>query len=90
MSERDRYVPSRDDLWRLPEVMQRTGLSQSSIYRHVAADCFPKPVHIGPRAITWVAGEVLDWIITRLRSTSSGRPTVPRKLQQPPRAPEAS
>jgi len=52
----------RTDLWRLPEVIDRTGLSQSSIYRHIAAGRFPRPIHIGPRAVAWTAGSVLDWL----------------------------
>lgn len=67
MDERDNYTPSRDDLWRLPEVMQRTGLSPSTIYKRMNEGAFPLPLQLGPRTVAWLAGEVLDWIAARPR-----------------------
>ena len=37
-------------LWRLREVVHRTGLSASTIYRLMAAGNFPRPVRIDRRA----------------------------------------
>ena len=37
-------------MYRLPEVMDMTGLSRSSIYLRVSTKEFPKPVEIGRRA----------------------------------------
>jgi len=38
---------------RLPAGIQATGLGRSTIYRLVASGAFPRPVHLGPRAIAW-------------------------------------
>jgi predicted DNA-binding transcriptional regulator AlpA len=38
---------------RLPAVIQATGLGRATIYRLFAKGDFPRPVHLGPRAIAW-------------------------------------
>jgi predicted DNA-binding transcriptional regulator AlpA len=47
---------------RLPAVFQATGRGRSTIYRLVANGAFPRPVHLGPRAIAsrWADGEQLS------------------------------
>jgi prophage regulatory protein len=53
-------MPER--LLRLPDVLQRTGLSRTSLYRLAAAQRFPKPVKIGLRSSAWRQSEVSEWI----------------------------
>jgi prophage regulatory protein len=53
-------------LLRRPEVEKMTGLSRSKIYLMVAADEFPKPVNLGPRAVAWVQREVEAWMDDRI------------------------
>jgi prophage regulatory protein len=48
-------------MYRLPEVMNMTGLSRSSIYLRVSTDEFPKPVKIGRRAIGWSEESIIAW-----------------------------
>lgn len=50
-------------LLRLPEVLDRTGLSRSTLY---ADSTFPKPVKIGERAVAWVEDEIKDWVDARI------------------------
>lgn len=47
---------------RLPDVKHRTGLSRSTIYVMVAEGTFPPPLHLGPRAVGWLASEVESWV----------------------------
>ena len=47
---------------RLPDVMTRTGLSRSSIYKRVNQDRFPKSISLGGRAIGWIEAEIDEWI----------------------------
>ncbi len=47
---------------RLPEVIARTGLSRSTIYNLIQKGEFPSQINLGPRAVGWVASEVVDWI----------------------------
>ena len=52
-------------LVRLPMVIQATGLGRSTIYRLVAASgAFPRPVHLGPRAIAWRWSDFEQWSAT--------------------------
>jgi len=48
-------------IYRLPEVMNMTGLSRSSIYLRVSTDEFPKPIKIGRRAIGWPEESIVAW-----------------------------
>ena len=53
-------------LLRLPEVIDRTGLSSSGIYAMAANGAFPKPVKLSARSSAWVESEVSDWLATRV------------------------
>ena len=48
-------------MYLLPEVMDMTGLSRSSIYLRVSTDEFPKLVKIGRRAIGWPEDSIIAW-----------------------------
>ena len=47
---------------RLPEVIARTGLSRTNVYRRIAAGTFPAPVALGPRAVGWRESDIIEWI----------------------------
>ena len=51
---------------RLPEVMERTGLSRSTIYVRLAEGRFPRPVALGARAVGWIEAEVDEWVRERI------------------------
>jgi len=57
-------------LLRLPGVLERTALSQSSVYRLIADNAFPSPVKLSKRSVAWVEHEVEGWIADRLRTRS--------------------
>jgi prophage regulatory protein len=50
---------------RLPEVMQATGLSRSTIYDRMKDGGFPRPVRLGPNSVGWREGDVADWLASR-------------------------
>ena len=50
---------------RLPAVIQATGLGRSTIYRLVANGAFPRPVHLGTRAIASRWTDLEQWSATR-------------------------
>ncbi len=50
------------NILRLPAVMEKVGLSRSSIYSRVRAGTFPKPVQLGERAVGWLESEIDEWI----------------------------
>ncbi len=47
---------------KLKEVMEKTALNRSAIYRKMSEDAFPKSVNLGDRAVAWVESEVDDWM----------------------------
>jgi len=57
---------STKTIWRLPEVMARTGLSRSTIYDKMGKGEFCLSINLGLRSVGWVADEVEDWIQSRI------------------------
>jgi prophage regulatory protein len=51
---------------RLKEVTRRTGRSRSSLYDDIAANTFPGPIPLGPRAVGWLEEEIEDWLDARI------------------------
>ncbi|RFF46221.1 helix-turn-helix transcriptional regulator [Xanthomonas campestris] len=52
-------------LIRLPDVLERVGMSKSTLYSRVRAGTFPKPVHLGTLS-AWVESEVGNWVATQI------------------------
>ncbi len=65
-SPRNEITRSPTRFLRLPEVLERTGLSRSTIYVRRAEGKFPRPVSLGGRAVGWVESEMDDWIEERI------------------------
>ena len=63
-------------LIRLPEVINRTALSRSTIYCEIAAERFPSPIKIGLRSVAWIESEVADWIERKI-AEHQARPIKP-------------
>lgn len=53
-------------LVRLPEVIERTSLSRSTIYEMMQAGRFPKPVKLHLRSNAWIESEINDWLASRV------------------------
>jgi prophage regulatory protein len=47
---------------KLKEVMEKTALSRSAIYRKMNEDHFPQSISLGDRAVAWVESEVDEWM----------------------------
>lgn len=47
---------------RIEEVMNRTGLSRSTIYAYIEKGKFPKRIKIGLRAVGWYESEISKWV----------------------------
>lgn len=54
--------PLDEALWRLPTVIERTGLSSAEIDRKERDGSFPERRRIGDRAVAWLASEVVGWM----------------------------
>ena len=55
-----------EKIHRLPQVMERTGLSRSMIYLLISIDEFPKQVKLTQRTVGWRESEIDDWIESRV------------------------
>lgn len=55
-----------ETILRLPDVLNRTGLSRSTLYRRVDDGTFPAPINLGPRAVGWPESEIQTWIEQRI------------------------
>lgn len=51
---------------RLKEVIEKTGLARSTIYKYVDAGTFPEPIPLGGRSVGWVDSEVHEWIAVKI------------------------
>jgi prophage regulatory protein len=51
---------------KLKDVVDRTGLSKSSIYARAAVGTFPKPVSLGCATSRWVDVEIDEWITAQI------------------------
>lgn len=51
---------------RLPEVITKTGLGRSTIYKLIGENQFPKSVPLMPRVVGWIEAEVEDWLLERV------------------------
>jgi len=50
---------------RLPEVLDRTGLSRTTLYELVARREFPHPISLSLRAVAWIEEQVEQWMAAR-------------------------
>lgn len=51
---------------RMPEVIQRTGLSRSTIYALMADDKFPRQIKVSKNTAAWLEHEIEDYLIARI------------------------
>lgn len=51
-----------DYILRLPDVLQRTGLSRTMLYELIGDGKFPKQIKIGKRSVGWKSSLVDGWI----------------------------
>ena len=56
-------------LLHLKEVLNRTSLSRTSIYRLQALGEFPKSIALGSR-VSWVESQVEEWIQARIEESA--------------------
>lgn len=54
---------------RLSEVIKRTGISRTTIYRLINKNSFPLPIKISEKMIAFIESEVNDWIENLINSS---------------------
>lgn len=51
-----------DRILRIKTVLERTGLSRSTLYRKIQNGSFPKPIVISTRCAGWRESAIKDWM----------------------------
>lgn len=51
-----------DRILRIRAVLDRNGLTRSTLYRKIDAGQFPRGVSISPRCVSWRQSAVVTWI----------------------------
>lgn len=54
---------------RLPAVLQRIGVSRSTLYALIKAGEFKAPISLGARAVGWLETDVSDFIEARVKAS---------------------
>ena len=49
------------------EVMKRTSLSYSSLWRQIKAGTFPAGIKIGPNRIAWRMSDLESWMASKIK-----------------------
>lgn len=63
-------APHHTRLLRKPAVLERVGLSDTTLWRLERAGRFPKSIRISPGAVAWRETDIENWITER----AEGRP----------------
>lgn len=64
-------INSNERFLRLTDVIQRTGLSRSTIYLNISKGLFPKNISLGSRSVGWLESEINEWIKERVAQRNS-------------------
>ena len=60
-----------DKIHRLPAALDITGLCRSSLYNALASKAFPEPVMLGKRAVGWRESDLMAWVQSRQKRTTT-------------------
>lgn len=50
---------------RLAEVIEKTGLARSTIYKYTGEGKFPKSISLGGRSVGWIDSEIHEWLLEK-------------------------
>lgn len=50
----------------MKEVMHKTSLARSTIYKYLAEGIFPESVSLGANKVAWLESEINEWIEEKL------------------------
>jgi prophage regulatory protein len=68
----DHAMIQPDRFLRLNDVLERTGLSRSSLYRKIDAGTFPRQVRIADRCVGWRESIVTEWMLNPMCWSANG------------------
>ena len=59
-------------LIKLNDVIDKTSLRRSTIYKYMAENKFPQSVSLGGRSVAWIESEITDWLLERIGERDEG------------------
>ncbi|HTU09758.1 MAG TPA: AlpA family phage regulatory protein [Allosphingosinicella sp.] len=62
-----------DRILRLPAVLERTGLSRSTLYRKVGERSFPRQLKISDRCVGWRESDLEAWLTRQSNDAADAR-----------------
>ncbi|MCX7084821.1 MAG: AlpA family transcriptional regulator [Methylococcales bacterium] len=60
-----------NNIIRLPQAIEKTGLSRSTIYALISRGEFPQKIKLSPRTMGFLESEVDAWIVDRLNASKA-------------------
>jgi prophage regulatory protein len=57
---------SNTNIIRLPQAIQKTGLSRSTIYSLISRGEFPQKIQLSTRSIGFLESEINDWVTSKV------------------------
>jgi prophage regulatory protein len=60
-----------NNIIRLPQTIEKTGLSRSTIYALISRNEFPTKIKLSPRTMGFLESEVDAWILGRLNESKA-------------------
>jgi len=79
-------IDLNDEVWAISHIAKYMGQSEKSMYKLVAEDGFPAPLHSQSRNRRWLATEVRKYLFarsTRTLSTNSSKPIMMAEYKIP-------
>jgi prophage regulatory protein len=58
---------------RLPDVINITGLSRSSIYQKISDGEFPKQISLGSKSVGWIEADIQNWIEDKIQCVGGAK-----------------
>jgi len=53
---------------KLKDVVEKTGLGKTSIYKLINLKIFPRSINLGLRSVGWIESEIEDWIQEKINA----------------------
>ena len=60
-----------NNIIRLPQAIEKTGLSRSTIYALISRGEFPQKIKLSPRTMGFLESEIDAWIVDRLNASKA-------------------
>jgi len=58
-------------IYRKRTVLEKFGISETTLRRWMDESAFPRPLQLGPRAVGWSAAECHEWLASRPKAHSN-------------------